>query len=185
MKLDKSVFIKACLRSSYSILKSQVPRASNTLFRQALILLFLTFPIFAETVANFALFDINGNRILFYKILSELNSDEKIILNFTSVHCKPCEIEITELISLKEKRKNMKLFVIFAEQGEDVREKMKKLNLDEVFIDPIGTLQGKFGVKGYPVTIIINKNAQKLISIEGYSSENIKTITKYLAPQKN
>ena len=153
--------------------------------RKIFILLLFVFSLTAQTVSNFALFDINGNRILFNKILSEMNSDEKFVLNFTSVDCKPCEKEISELISLKEKRKNMKLFVIFAEQGEVVKEKMKKLDLKEAYIDPVGTLQEKFGVNGFPITIIVDKNAQRLKKIEGYSSENIKVIEKLLDTLKN
>lgn len=113
-----------------------------------------------------------------------MDSHERIVLNFTSVDCKPCEKEISELISLKEKNNTMKLFVIFAEQGEIVKEKMKKLDLKEGYIDPLGTLQVKFGVKGFPVTIIIDSKAQNLKKIEGYSSENMKIIEKLLTVLK-
>ena len=61
----------------------------------------------------------------------------------------------------------------------------KKIDLKEAYIDPVGTLQEKFGVNGFPITIIVDKNAQRLKKIEGYSSENIKVIEKLLDTLKN
>jgi thiol-disulfide isomerase/thioredoxin len=142
-----------------------------------LLLFFNSQAILAEKSTNFALFNTEGERKVFYHLLEKLPENGIIILNFTSVHCKPCEEEIPELekIASEYKKKTM-LMVIFAESGEMVNKKVQKLGITgEVFVDPLSTVQRKFSVKGYPQTVLVAKNKEILGSFFGY---NIKQIYK-------
>ena len=143
-----------------------------------LILLF-QFPLYSDPeFQNFALYDVEGNRQVFYGILKE-NPGKIFVLNFTSVDCVPCKKEIPELIDLEKKTSHMKLFCIFGEAGNLAKPLGKSLGLSTIYSDPVENIQKIFGVKSYPTTVVIHKG-KILSTLVGYNEENTKLLRKLL-----
>ncbi len=132
----------------------------------------------SRTSPNFALHTINGKRLVFYNILKRLPPKGIIILNFTSIYCKPCIREIPELLSISGRGgSRIKLLCIYAESGKSVRDNARQLGvLDRACVDPFGALRSKFSVEKIPVTILIDKSRTILGRFEGYTESNIRSI---------
>ncbi len=128
---------------------------------------------------NFAVYSVSGKRFVFYNILKKLPSRGMVILNFTSVYCKPCRREIPELLSISERGgRALRLVCIYAESGKPVSENARELGVLEAYVDPFGTMRSKFGVKKIPVTILIDRSRTIMGRFEGYTKSNIKSIKK-------
>ncbi len=145
-----------------------------------ILILLIQFPLYSDPeFPNFALYDVEGNRQVFYGILKE--SPGKIfVLNFTSVDCVPCKKEIPELIELEKKTPQMKLFCIFNEAGNIAKPVAKSLGLQTSYSDPVENIQKIFGVKSYPTTIVLGKQGKILATLIGYNEENTKQLKKLL-----
>ncbi len=96
-----------------------------------------------------------------------------ILLNFWATWCAPCEEEMPSLDSLKEKPDldNLKIFPINI--GQENEEKainffndLKIKNLDTYFDSPIN-LAKKFGLRGIPTTILLNKDGLEFARVVG------------------
>ncbi len=143
------------------------------------LILLLQFPLYSDPeFQNFALYDVEGNRQVFYGILKE-NPGKIFVLNFTSVDCVPCKKEIPELIELEKKNPQMKLFFIFSEAGNIAKPVGKSLGLTTIYSDPVENIQKIFGVKSYPTTVVIQKG-KILSTLVGYNEENTKLLRKFL-----
>ncbi len=148
-------------------------------FLLILVLLF-QYPLFSDPeFQNFALYDVEGNRQVFYGILKE-NANKIFVLNFTSVDCIPCKKEIPELIELEKKTPQMKLFCIFNEAGNIAKPVAKSLGLQTSYSDPVENIQKIFGVKSYPTTVVLGKQGKILATLIGYNEENTKQLKKLL-----
>jgi thiol-disulfide isomerase/thioredoxin len=131
-----------------------------------------------QGVPNFALHTINGKRLVFYNILKKLPPKGIVILNFTSIYCKPCRKEIPELLSISGKGgSRIKLICIYAESGRPVSDNARELGvLDRACVDPFGAIRSRFVVEKIPVTILIDKSRTILGRFEGYTEDNIRSI---------
>ncbi len=130
-----------------------------------------------KTAPNFALYNINGKRFVFYNILEMLPPKGIVILNFTSIYCKPCRKEIPELLSISGKSNRVKLICIYAESGDPVKDNSRELNVSgKSYVDPFGSIRLKFNVNSIPVTFIIDKSCTILGRFEGYTESNILSI---------
>jgi thiol-disulfide isomerase/thioredoxin len=129
---------------------------------------------------NFALHSVMGKRFVFYDILKKLPPKGIVILNFTSVYCKPCRREIPELLSISGRGgSRIKLICVYAESGKAVSDSARELAvLDRACVDPFGAIRSKFEVKKIPVTILIDKSRTILGRFEGYTEDNIRLIKK-------
>ena len=96
-----------------------------------------------------------------------------ILLNFWATWCAPCKEEMPSLDSLDKKvnLNNLKIFPINV--GQESEEKainffndLKIKNLDIYFDSPI-TLAKKFGLRGIPTTILLNKDGLEFARIVG------------------
>lgn len=133
----------------------------------------------SRSVPNFAMYNVTGKRFVFYNILKKLPPRGIVILNFTSIYCKPCRREIPELLSISGKGgKKIRLVCIYAESGKPVSENARELGVLEAYVDPFGALRSKFNVKKIPVTILIDKSRTILGRFEGYTESNIQSIKK-------
>ena len=112
-----------------------------------------------------------------------------ILLNFWATWCAPCKEEMPSLDLLKKKTNldNLKIFPINV--GQESEEKainffndLNIKNLKTYFDSPI-TLAKKFGLRGIPTTILLNKNglefARILGSIDFGDEEFIKWLSNY------
>ena len=131
-------------------------------------------------VENFAIYNIQGKRCIFYDIVKSLPEDSVLILNFTSIKCKPCRKEIPELANITVKSGNRaRIMFIYAESSVQAQPAAAELGItDRSYVDPFGNVQKLFNVKKIPVTIIISKNYIQLCRFDGYTGENIRGIEK-------
>ncbi len=134
-------------------------------------------------VENFVLYSVQGKRCIFYDIVKALPAKGLLILNFTSVYCKPCKKEIPELLEISEKAGNWaSLVCIYAEAGDPVKKSAGELGiLSKTYVDPFGKIRKSFNVKKIPVTFVIKKNIIKGRFV-GYTKENIKAIKELVLP---
>lgn len=137
----------------------------------------------AEPAPNVAVYTIKSERHILHELLDALPEDGVAMLNFTSVNCLPCKKEIPELRAIAGKAKNVKLLCIYAEEAAIAGPHAKKMGIyDCSYVDALGVVQAKFGVKKYPVTILINKKREIVGRFEGYTVENIEAIKKIVTP---
>ncbi len=138
---------------------------------------FIAPSIATEQVPNVAIYTINGERYILHELLDALPEDGVAILYFTSINCLPCKKEIPELHAIADKANNVKLLCIYAEGAEITGPHAKKMGIyDYSYVDALGAVKTKFGVKKYPVTILINKKRKIVGRFEGYTVENIQAI---------
>jgi thiol-disulfide isomerase/thioredoxin len=132
----------------------------------------------SRVVPNFALHTIDGKRLVFYNILKKLPPKGIVILNFTSIYCKPCRREIPELLNISRKGgSRIKLICIYAESGKPASDNARELGvLDRACVDPFGAIRSRFVVEKIPVTILIDKSRTILGRFEGYTEDNIQSI---------
>jgi thiol-disulfide isomerase/thioredoxin len=97
------------------------------------------------------------------------------------VTCIPCKKEIPELLKLSEKNPDMKLFIIFAES--DPSKFAASLGVSKFYADPLGTLQNKYAIKGYPVTFIVSREKKVLARLDGYNEKNTKRLVALLGKE--
>jgi len=108
---------------------------------------------------------------------NQLNLDDYkgnlILLNFWATWCAPCKEEMPSLDLLDKKANldNLKIFPINV--GQESEEKainffndLKIKNLDTYFDSPV-TLAKKFGLRGIPTTILLNKDGLEFARIVG------------------
>jgi thiol-disulfide isomerase/thioredoxin len=131
-----------------------------------------------EKAANVAIYHVDGKRSVLYGLLKDLPRDGVLILNFTSVHCKPCKKEIPELARIAATHPGrVVLICLYAETGDPVRESAASLGvLPNAYVDPLSSVQAEFNVKSYPVTVLIAGDGAILGRFEGYTRKNIQDI---------
>ena len=149
----------------------------------SVLLMFITHQLFSQTqeIPNSKLFPNGGGEIILHEYLETLKDNEIAVLNFTSVTCIPCKKEIPELLKLSEKNPDMKLFIIFAES--DPTKFAASLGVSKFYADPLGTLQNKYAIKGYPVTFIVSREKKVLARLEGYNEKNTKRLVALLGKE--
>jgi thiol-disulfide isomerase/thioredoxin len=133
-----------------------------------------------QEAPDFVVYDTNGKRHVLYDMLAKLPQSGLFVINFTSIHCKPCKKEIPELSGIVAKAgSTANLICIYSETGEPVKKLAEELDVaDRAYVDPFGNIQKLYGVKKIPVTVIIGKNHRIQGRFEGYSTTNIKQIEK-------
>jgi len=96
-----------------------------------------------------------------------------ILLNFWATWCAPCKEEMPSLDLLDKKANLDKLKIFPINVGQESEEKainffndLKIKNLDTYFDSPI-TLAKKFGLRGIPTTILLNKDGLEFARIVG------------------
>ena len=120
----------------------------------------------------------------------QLNLDDYkgnlILLNFWATWCLPCKEEMPSLDLLHENKdlENLKIFPINVgqenfEKTSNFFQDLKIKNLKIYFDSPI-TLAKKFGLRGIPTTILINKNGLEFARIVGSIDFNDKKFVEWL-----
>tara|TARA_Y100000389_G_scaffold111806_1_gene108874 strand:- start:3157 stop:3666 length:510 start_codon:yes stop_codon:yes gene_type:complete len=96
-----------------------------------------------------------------------------ILLNFWATWCAPCKKEMPslDLLQTNKSLNNLKIFAINV--GQDNIEKasnfFKDLNIEnlDIYFDSQITLAKKFGLRGIPTSILLNKNGLEFARIVG------------------
>ena len=167
--------------------------------RILIIFIFLISNSFASEISNIKNLIIN-KELKKYEDLTFLDSKKKkinledfkgnlIMLNFWATWCAPCKEEMPSLDLLENNSNldNLKIFPINV--GQDSEEKAIKFfkdleikNLNTYYDTPI-TLAKKFGLRGIPTTILLNKDgfefARIIGSINFESAEFIKWLSNF------
>ena len=126
--------------------------------------------------------DMNGEK----RTLEDLKG-KFVLVNFWATWCAPCKEEMPSLDQLQSQKNlnNLKIFPINV--GQDNLEKASKFfedlgidNLKIYFDSPI-TLAKKFGLRGVPTTILINKDGYEFARIVGSIDFNEKNFVEWLA----
>ena len=110
-----------------------------------------------------------------------------ILLNFWATWCAPCKKEMTslDLLQINKDLNNLKVFPINI--GRDNYEKSKiffqNLNIKnlEIYFDSPDTLAKKFGLRGIPTSILINKDGYEFARIIGSIDFQDKKFLKWLS----
>ena len=151
--------------------------------RILIIFIFLISNSVANEITNIKNLVIN-KELKKYEDLTFLNSKKEqinlndfkgklILLNFWATWCAPCKEEMPSLDLLDKKANldNLRIFPINV--GQESEEKainffndLKIKNLDTYFDSPI-TLAKKFGLRGIPTTILLNKDGLEFARIIG------------------
>jgi thiol-disulfide isomerase/thioredoxin len=129
---------------------------------------------------DFVVYSVDGKRNIFYEMSNSLPTNGVIILNFSSIHCRPCRKEIPELVRIMKKSSGRARFIcVYAEGGKEVKENALSIGiLTMAYVDPFGNIRNQYAVKKIPVTIIISKEHRIVDRFEGYSEDNMQKIEK-------
>ena len=136
----------------------------------------------AKDLPNLELINKKGNRIIFNDFSSKIT-----LLNFWATWCAPCKEEMPSLDQLQSQKNlnNLKIFPINV--GQDNLEKASKffedLGIDnlKIYFDSQITLAKKFGLRGVPTTILINKDGYEFARIVGSIDFKEKKFVEWLA----
>ena len=127
--------------------------------------------------------DRDGNQL----DLNLIDTDEIYILNFWATWCAPCKEEMPSLDALqnRENLDNLRIFPINV--GKDGVEKsiiffedLKIKNL-EIYFDSSINLVKKFGLRGIPTSILINKDGFEFARVIGSIDFEDKNFIKWLS----
>ena len=110
-----------------------------------------------------------------------------ILLNFWATWCVPCKEEMPslDLLQTNNKLNNLKIFPINVGQ-DNIKKSLKFFedlsieNLQIYFDSPI-TLAKKFGLRGIPTSILLNKNGEEFARIIGSTDFNDKKFIEWLS----
>ena len=125
--------------------------------------------------------DVNNNTLNLENYKNKL-----IIINFWATWCAPCRKEMPSLdkLQINKEFKTLKIIPINVGQenlnkSKDFFEKLKINNL-EIYFDSGIKLANKFGLRGLPTTVLINKDGEEFGRIIGYIDFKDKNLIKWL-----
>lgn len=117
---------------------------------------------------DFSLPDRDGNTVT----LSEVVKKNKLVMiNFWASWCGPCRLEMPQMEKVyRDKKKDG--FEILAISIDDDRDKLasyltKRPVSFPVLLDPRKEIAQKYGVSSYPTTVLLDKNGNVLVVLEG------------------
>ena len=165
--------------------------------RYLIILIFLTSNSFANGISDIKNLVINKDLKKYNSLTilddqnNQLNLEDYkgnlILLNFWATWCAPCKEEMPSLDSLYEKKNldNLKIFAINVgqdnlENSKNFFQDLKIKNLKIYFDSPV-TLAKKFGLRGIPTSILLNKDGLEFARIVGSINFSEKKFIDWLA----
>tara|TARA_B100000989_G_scaffold131014_1_gene97280 strand:- start:212 stop:721 length:510 start_codon:yes stop_codon:yes gene_type:complete len=165
--------------------------------RYLIILIFLTSNSFANGISDIKNLVINKDLKKYNSLTilddqnNQLNLEDYkgnlILLNFWATWCAPCKEEMPSLDLLQEHKNldNLKIFAINI--GQDNLENSKKFFGDlkiknlGIYFDTPTTLAKKFGLRGIPTSILLNKDGLEFARIVGSINFSEKKFIDWLA----
>ena len=156
-------------------------KMNKTVYSLIIVIMFLASQFIGAGVSakkqkapNFPVYDVNGKRHVFYLMIDALPRGGIMIVNFTSIFCKPCKKEIPELIEIAKGKRKVKLICIYSERGNPVKQSASSLGaMDIAYVDPFGAIRSKYNVEKIPATVLVNKSCDIIGRFEGYTEANI------------
>ena len=99
------------------------------------------------------------------------NTQFKKFKNLTDKNTEVSQELLDFMEMCREKNPNIKLFIIFAENNP--KDFATSLGVKTYYTDGLGVVQNKFGVKEYPVTILVSGAKNLMSRIEGYKEKKL------------
>jgi len=133
-------------------------------------------PAIGLPAPDFELNDVNGNKVR----LSDLGG-KVVLLNFWATWCLPCrsEMPVLDAFYLRERERFVVMAINFDEPQEIVQDFISELELSfPVLLDPGGTVQDLYRVRGYPTSYLIDQSGIVQIQHIGLLTEG--QLDKYL-----
>ena len=111
----------------------------------------------SEPAPDFTLLDLTGQPVT----LSSFQGKKAVLIDFWATWCGPCKAAMPGLQDLSDKFKDHGLEVVTIDQGESVAQvqyfmERKKYSL-QVLLDHDGAVGDKYGVRGIPTSVLIDK----------------------------
>lgn len=129
-----------------------------------------------ELFNGFKTSDINGNK---YNLKDSIG--KVYVLNFWFINCPPCKSEIPHLNELVEKYKYHKDVVFLAialDEKFELKPFLKTTPFNYNIVGGGRSIAGKYGVKGYPTHVVIDKKGYIKFSTLGLGSNTINWVEK-------
>jgi thiol-disulfide isomerase/thioredoxin len=130
-----------------------------------------------KPAVDFSETDLQGNTVR----LSDLKG-KVVLLNFWGIWCKSCRQEIPHLIELDRKWREMGLVVLGADYGDepsDLPAFVEELGMTyPVLVD--GGLADDYEVLVYPTSVVIDREGQVRLRVEGYQTESFEEMKSLL-----
>jgi thiol-disulfide isomerase/thioredoxin len=130
-----------------------------------------------EPAADFTELDLQGNTVR----LSDLKG-KVVLLNFWGIWCKSCRQEIPHLIELDRKWRGKGLVVLGADYGDDPSDLpafVEELGMTyPVLVD--GGLADDYEVLVYPTSVVIDREGQVRLRVEGFEMERFEEMKSLL-----
>ncbi len=123
-----------------------------------------------DAIVPFTFADIDGN-----EISSSSMKGQAIVLNFWSISCAPCVMEMPELNKLVEKYENVNFIApaVYSSKESIKNDFLPK----QPFLYDIVTIDGNdYEISSYPTHVILNKKHEVVEIITGYSEKNIQRL---------
>ena len=128
-----------------------------------------------EKFQGFRTSDINGNKFDLRNTVGKV-----IVLNFWFINCPPCKTEIPDLNKLTEtyKDKDVIFLAVALDPKYDLKDFLKTNPFSYNIIDSGRFIADKYGVKGYPTHVVIDKTGIIKFSTLGLAPNTIAWIQK-------
>ncbi len=125
-----------------------------------------------QSIASFSYTDINGN-----SLSSDTLKGKVIVLNFWSITCGPCILEIPELNLLVERMKDKEVVFIAPAISTSIELLKNGFLLKHPFNYQIVLVDNDdYSITSFPTHIIIDQDLKVVDRLIGYSTENIKNL---------
>ena len=112
----------------------------------------------SESAPDFTLLDLAGQPVS----LSSFRGKKAVLIDFWATWCGPCKAAMPGLQDLSDKFKDRGLQVVTIDQGERVEQvryfiERKKYSF-QVLLDHDGAVGDKYGVRGIPTSVLVDKD---------------------------
>jgi thiol-disulfide isomerase/thioredoxin len=130
------------------------------------------------TIPDIPMYTLEDERFTLYEGLEKIGSDKILLLNFTSAYCKPCKIEIPELLKIKEKNDKIELWFIFVgDEAEVINSKVKEFNMPreiKILKDPLQTSLKRLNNSAVPLSFLVTVEKKIATYSVGYTPEKFR-----------
>lgn len=120
-------------------------------------------------------------------------SDKPKVVNFFWVQCIPCKKELPILAKKEQQYPQVQFIAVHAETNPDNGSNYE-LNDIQAFVNGLSAapktvvlgsplLKNLYGIKGFPATVLLNKNNQVVEQIVGFNAQTVKRLDTWLQQQ--
>jgi thiol-disulfide isomerase/thioredoxin len=135
-------------------------------------------------IPDIPMYTLDDERFTLYEGLDKIGNEKILLLNFTSAYCKPCKIEIPELLKIKEKNEKIELWFIFVgDEADIINTKVKEFNIPrdiKILKDPLQTSLKRLNNSAVPLSFLVLSDKKIATYSIGYTPEKFKEFNSQL-----